>query len=63
MDRAAASVGRLGLEGEMSRIETMLREGNSAQRQLEWFHAGVDLFEIHRRMVEQTMRVPGRAVS
>jgi glutamate---cysteine ligase / carboxylate-amine ligase len=49
---------RLGIEPELAQVERMVAEGNSAQRQLEEWRGGAGLLDIHRRMVEETMR-PG----
>ena len=47
---------RLGIGPELAHVERMLEEGNSAQRQLELWGGGEGLLDIHRRMVEETMR-------
>lgn len=47
---------RLGIEPELAQVERMVTEGNSAQRQLEQWRGGAGLLDIHRRMVEETMR-------
>ncbi len=47
---------RLGIGPELAQVERMVAEGNSAQRQLDLWHGGVGLLDIHRRMVEETMR-------
>jgi len=47
---------RLGIEPELAQVERMVAEGNSAQRQLDLWHGGVGLLDIHRRMVDETMR-------
>lgn len=51
-DQAAGS----GIEPELARAERMLREGNSAQRQLERRREGAAIFDIHREMVHETMQ-------
>lgn len=60
VQRLAAEVAdsaiRLGIEPELAQVERMVADGNSAQRQLEQWHGGVGLLDIHRRMVEETMR-------
>lgn len=53
-----AAAGRLGLERELARVEHMLREGNSAQRQLRMLADGVEMADIHRLMVAETMGSP-----
>jgi len=45
----------LGLEAELARVEYMLVEGNSAQRQLARFRGGEEIFEIFSDMVRLTM--------
>lgn len=55
--QAEEAAARLGLEGELAHVERMLREGNTAQRQLRMQEDGVDLPEIHRLMVAETMGV------
>ncbi|MHB1343387.1 MAG: carboxylate-amine ligase [Thermoleophilia bacterium] len=57
MGRAEEVAARLGLEGELAHVECMLREGNAAQRQLRMQEDGVDIPEIHRLMVAETMGV------
>ncbi|MHB8868697.1 MAG: carboxylate-amine ligase [Thermoleophilia bacterium] len=55
--QAEEAAARLGLEGELAHVERMLREGNTAQRQLRMQEDGVDLLDIHRLMVAETMGV------
>jgi carboxylate-amine ligase len=45
----------LGLEEELTAVEHVLKEGNSAQRQLRLHREGDSIFAIHSRMVEETM--------
>lgn len=53
--QAEGAAARLGLERELARVEYLLREGNSSQRQLRMHADGVELAEIHRLMVAETM--------
>lgn len=55
MAQAESAAARLGLEREFARVEHLLAEGNSAQRQLRMHADGLDLAEIHRLMVAETM--------
>lgn len=57
--QAEEAAARLGLERELARVEHLLREGNSAQRQLRMHADGVDLADIHRLMVAETMATGG----
>ncbi len=58
LDRAASAADRVGVVDELAHVETMLSTGNSAQRQLELFRSGLDIREIHRHNVAETMGEP-----
>lgn len=55
LEEVAPVAARLGVEGELTRVERMLGEGNSTQRQLRLRGQGLEIHEIHRLMVEETM--------
>lgn len=55
LDEVAEAGVDLGLQGELTMVERMLRDGNSAQLQRSWHGDGVSIADIHRRMVEETM--------
>jgi carboxylate-amine ligase len=55
MERAAAVADRVGVTEELAHLERMLADGNCAQRQLALYRDGVDIHQIHRLMVEETM--------
>lgn len=55
LDQASTMADRLGVTEELAHVETILAEGNSAQRQLEHFRSGLDIHEIHRLNVAETM--------
>lgn len=53
--RAESRAAELGVTAELERVEDLLQRGNWAQRQIEMYASGLDLREIHRRMVAETM--------
>jgi carboxylate-amine ligase len=54
---------RLSLEDDLARVEKLLKDGNSAQRQLALYRDGVDIPSIHRLNVEETMALAREAAA
>jgi glutamate---cysteine ligase / carboxylate-amine ligase len=59
LEQCAPAAVRLGVQGELARVERMLAQGNSASRQLELHRQGATIEEIHRLLVAETMSSAG----
>jgi carboxylate-amine ligase len=55
LDELTGPAARLGVEAEFARVERLVVEGNSAQRQLALYEGGLDIAAIHGQLVRETM--------
>jgi gamma-glutamyl:cysteine ligase YbdK (ATP-grasp superfamily) len=55
LDDVTGVASRLGLEAELARVERLIDEGNSAQRQLAMYEGGLDIVGVHGQLVRETM--------